>query len=157
MLCPYTQGRDGAIMGRNTYSMMNFLSLQALEQVSEPFAVLVGYAGIAAICIGCAKGIWLFLEKFSHRGVLLADVRMEVAQHLALGLEFLVAKDIVESLVQPTWDQLGKLSVIILLRALLTLFLGLEFRNGWGEGAREQEISRRECAALGTVAPKRKR
>jgi uncharacterized membrane protein len=108
--------------------MTSLLSLETLEVISESFAILIGFIGVFVICLGCAKGIWLFLKHFSFKTTLLADSRMELGHHIALGLEFLIGKDIIESLVQPTWDELGKLAVIILLRTVLTIFLRMELK-----------------------------
>src|SRR3989344_7900882 len=119
--------------------------MNVLIDISESLALLISFLGVMLICIGCLKGAYLFLRKFSHNGMLLTDIRMEVGQHLALGLEFLVGKDIIESVVQPTWDELGKLAVIILLRTLLTLFLGWEMKGGKEEAIEEQESMKREC------------
>jgi uncharacterized membrane protein len=44
-------------------------------------------------------------------------------------LEFLVGKDIVESIVHPTWDDLGKLGAIIILRTVVTIFLSRELKE----------------------------
>lgn len=118
---------------------MPLLSLGTLEFISETFAILIGFVGVFVICLGCAKGIFLFLKHFSFQKTLLADARMEVGHHLALGLEFLIGKDIIESLVQPTWDELGKLAIIILLRTILTFFLRMELK--W---VREEESCERK-------------
>lgn len=124
---------------------MSPFTLETLSALSEAVALVIGFLGIILICWGCFKGAYLFLRKFSHNGMLLADIRMEVGQYLALGLEFLVGKDIIESVVQPTWDELGKLAVIILLRTLLTFFLGWELKGVHFEAEEEREIQQREC------------
>lgn len=46
-----------------------------------------------------------------------------------MGLEFLVGKDIIESVVHPTWDDLGKLGAIIILRTVVTIFLSRELKE----------------------------
>ncbi|PIR49316.1 hypothetical protein COU79_05570 [Candidatus Peregrinibacteria bacterium CG10_big_fil_rev_8_21_14_0_10_54_7] len=56
-------------------------------------------------------------------------IRIELGKHLALGLEFLVGKDIVESIVHPTWNDLGKLGAIIALRTVVTVFLSRELKE----------------------------
>lgn len=122
---------------------MTPFALSTLGSVNQMVAALIGYAGVIVILFGSAKGAFLFLRRFRRNGTLLADIRMEVGQHLALGLEFLVGKDIVSSIVEPTWDDLGKLAVIILLRTLLTLFLGFELKGVKEEAAEEQEIQDR--------------
>ena len=123
---------------------MTFFTIETVSVVSERIALVIGFLGIILICWGCFKGTYLFLRKFSHNGMLLADIRMEVGQYLALGLEFLVGKDIIESVVEPSWDELGKLAVIIVLRTLLTFFLGWELKGVHFEAEEEQLIQRRE-------------
>lgn len=106
-----------------------FLNLETLAIVSERAAVLVGYCGIFIIVLGCLKGMLLLVRKLLQNERSLASIRMEVGQYLVLGLEFLVGKDIVESLIRPTWDDLGKLAFIILLRTALTFFLAKEMQE----------------------------
>lgn len=104
-------------------------SIEAISSLSEMIAVLIGYIGIAVILIGCVRGVCFFLRKLLWNTISLAQVRIELAKYLVLGLEFLVGKDIVESLIEPTWDDLGKLGVIILLRTMLTRFLASEIEE----------------------------
>jgi len=108
---------------------MTFFTLERLAISAQLMAVLIGYVGILVIAFGCLKGFARLLRAVLHTAPHLASIRRDVGQYLVLGLEFLVGKDIIESLVQPTWDQLGKLSVIILLRTVLTLFLSYEVRE----------------------------
>ncbi|MDO8649669.1 MAG: DUF1622 domain-containing protein [Candidatus Peregrinibacteria bacterium] len=103
--------------------------LEHLAAVSEGIAVLIGYIGILIILYGCAKGIALFGYRFLGGSAAVGEIRIELGQHLALGLEFLVGKDIIESLVQPTWDDLGKLAAIIAIRTVLTLFVARELKE----------------------------
>lgn len=90
---------------------------------------IIGSIGVTVIFVGCIRGLYLFVKKFLTNNTLLADIRIEVGHYLALGLEFLVAKDIIETIVRPTWDELGKLAAIIALRTLLTLFLAHEVKE----------------------------
>lgn len=108
---------------------MTFLTLESLAFSAERMAVLIGYIGILIIAFGCLRGLAHLGQRVFMNAHLLISVRREVAQYLVLGIEFLVGKDIIESLVQPTWDQLGKLSLIIFLRTVLTLFLSWEMRE----------------------------
>lgn len=122
-----------------------------LDTTSIVVGELIGYVGITIIVFGAAKGLYLFVEQFFKGENFLADIRIELGQHLALGLEFLVGKDIIESLVEPTWDDLGKLGVLIVLRTVLTIFLGREIKEVEREAReerREQERHRRKLKLL---------
>ncbi|HLD07684.1 MAG TPA: DUF1622 domain-containing protein [Candidatus Peribacterales bacterium] len=100
-----------------------------LFAITRFLGALIGSIGVTIIFVGCIRGLYLFLKKFLTDNTLLADIRIDIGHHLALGLEFLVAKDIIETIVRPTWDELGKLAAIIALRTLLTLFLAHEVKE----------------------------
>lgn len=62
------------------------------------------------------------------------SVRLTLGRWLALALEFLLAADILKTAVAPTWDEIGQLAAIILIRTALNFFLQREIdlanRNG---------------------------
>ena len=56
-------------------------------------------------------------------------IRLTLARYLALALEFQLGADILSTAVAPSWDQIGKLGAIAVIRTLLNYFLTLEMRN----------------------------
>jgi uncharacterized membrane protein len=100
-----------------------------LHDVSLLFGAIIGGIGAFVIFIGAIRGVYLFVRKFLCKDTLLADVRIEIGHYLALGLEFLVGKDIIETLAEQTWEHFGKLAVLIALRTVLTLFLAHEVKE----------------------------
>ncbi|MGI8884549.1 MAG: DUF1622 domain-containing protein [Pyrinomonadaceae bacterium] len=56
-------------------------------------------------------------------------VRLLLARHLALALEFQLAADIISTAIAPTWDQIGKLAAIAIIRTALNYFLSMEMEN----------------------------
>jgi len=63
-------------------------------------------------------------------------LRLELGRYLILALELLLAADIVATAVSPTWDAIGRLAAISLIRTFLNYFLErevreLETRKGW--------------------------
>lgn len=124
---------------------MNFMyptTATGFHAVSGFIGMFIGSIGVVVILVGSAKGLYGFLRRILCRDVLLADVRIELGHYLALGLEFLVAKDIIETVVQPTWSDLGKLAAIIALRTALTLFLAHEVKEVREELEEESTIRR---------------
>lgn len=106
------------------------LNVFDLSSTSLFLGELIGYVGIVIMLVGLTKSLWLFVARQLFRQEdILSAIRIELGQHLALGLEFLVGKDIIESLVNPTWDDLGKLAAIIVLRTILTIFLQRELKE----------------------------
>lgn len=56
-------------------------------------------------------------------------IRMKLGRWLALALEFQVAADILKTAVAPTWDDIGKVAAIIVLRTMLNFFLAREIAD----------------------------
>ena len=105
--------------------------------------------GAAVIAIGIVVALHGFL-----RGILRRDeqyftgVRLSFARYLALGLEFQLAADILSTAVAPTWDQLGKLATIAIIRTGLNFFLMHELRE-LHDGARHDGAKKEPPVARG--------
>jgi uncharacterized membrane protein len=56
-------------------------------------------------------------------------IRLTLARHLALALEFQLGADILSTAVAPSWDQIGKLGAIAVIRTALNYFLMREMRE----------------------------
>ncbi|HEX8141394.1 MAG TPA: DUF1622 domain-containing protein [Pyrinomonadaceae bacterium] len=75
-------------------------------------------------------------------------IRLTLARYLALALEFQLGADILSTAIAPSWDQIGKLGAIAVIRTLLNYFLTREMREEnqvkrrreKGESAAENEI-----------------
>ena len=65
-------------------------------------------------------------------------IRLVLARYLALALEFQLGADILSTAIAPSWDQIGKLGAIAVIRTALNYFLTLEMkeeRNSEGKKA----------------------
>jgi uncharacterized membrane protein len=95
---------------------------------------------VAAIVIGIA------LVKFLYRFVLHIlnpvdgytnqAIRIHFGSALTVALELLLAADILKTAIAPTWDDIGKLAAIAVLRTALNYFLERELRNSDQEKAK---------------------
>lgn len=56
-------------------------------------------------------------------------LRLTFSRSLILALEFQLAADIIGTTVAPTWEQLGKLGAIAVIRTFLNYFLGREVKE----------------------------
>lgn len=65
--------------------------------------------------------------------------RLILARYLALALEFELGADILGTAVSPSWDQIGKLGAVAVIRTGLNFFLSMEMKGeravATGEGA----------------------
>ena len=78
--------------------------------------VVVAIAALAAMLLG-------------RRGSEFMPVRLSLARYLILALELQLASDIVSTAVAPSWDQIGKLGAIAVIRTTLNFFLLRELRE----------------------------
>jgi uncharacterized membrane protein len=116
------------------------LIVAGLDEICVFVATLIGYVGVAIMTYGAFKSFVIFLRSLARQKDELSLLRVDLGKHLALGLEFLVGKDIIESIVRPTWDDLGKLGAIIAVRTVLQLFLARELRELEEELRRGREL-----------------
>lgn len=95
------------------------------EFIIEIIATLIGVFGAAVIVVGVFKAGKIYLEQ--KHDLFFKHSRLELSQHLILGLDFLVAKDVLDSLaVRSDTMVLINLAVLIGLRILLTHFVNKE-------------------------------
>ena len=79
-------------------------------------------------------GVVIVLYRLAHalvarRAVRYNEVRLTLARFLALALEFQLGADILSTAVAPTWEQIGKLGAIAVIRTALNYFLTREMRE----------------------------
>lgn len=86
------------------------------------------------IIVGAFLATWWFLIRLRSMPKLDAyrEFRSEVGRSIILGLEFLIAGEIIRTVtVTQTLESVGVLVVIVLIRSLLTLTLDLEIEGRW--------------------------
>ena len=88
--------------------------------------------------------IGVFLALYEFFRVLLSKneegytkIRLLLARYLALALEFQLGADILSTAISPSWDQIGKLGAIAVIRTALNYFLSREMEQ-------EREITENE-------------
>jgi uncharacterized membrane protein len=92
-------------------------------------------AGIAVIVIGAVAATVAFLlavGRGSEIHALYRSYRRALGRAILLGLEFLVAGDIIRTVaIEPTFRSVGILAVIVLIRTFLSVELELEIEGRW--------------------------
>jgi len=103
-------------------------------QILDYIADIIAYIGVAVVLWGVLKGLAAFLIaefaslKTGGKKALETEegVRLGIGFNLILGLEFLIAADIIRAIVEPTLEELGILGAIVAIRIALAFFLGRE-------------------------------
>lgn len=119
----------------------------SVSELVELTGQAVDVAGVALIVIGLVLTTLRFLGR-SRGGAAGAYQRYRegLGRTLLLGLEFLVAADVIRTVaVTPTFRSVGILAVIVAIRTFLswTLELELEGRWPWGRRAQASEAGER--------------
>ena len=71
-----------------------------------------------------------------------AVIRQHLGFYLLLGLEFLIAVDVIETLMHPDWKELGVLAGLVVLRTLMSFSLHWELKEIEEEQPNEQQVAR---------------
>lgn len=102
------------------------------------FVGIAGYlvegAGVFIILIGSLSATAWFLYHLSSSELasLYTKYRTALGRVILLGIEFLLAGDIIRTVViKPTMEQIGILVVIVLIRTFLSFTLELEIEGKW--------------------------
>jgi uncharacterized membrane protein len=90
-------------------------------------------AGVAAVVIGAvAAGVFAVVRAVRRQGPIYRPFRRFLGRSILLGLELLVAADIIRTVaVTPTLASVGVLAGIILIRTFLSFSLELEITGRW--------------------------
>ncbi len=92
-------------------------------------------AGVLVVVIGLlvATGVFVLAERSSRRRPLAYRLyRQQVGKAILLGLEFLVAADIIRTVaVAPTFRGVGVLAIVVAVRTFLSFTLDVELEGHW--------------------------
>ncbi len=100
---------------------------QALHLLAERLSQTLQFITMLLLAFGTAAALWN-LTRGLFTGRPASAVTLEVWQGLSrwllLGLEFMLAADLIDTAVSPNWDDIGKLGAIAAIRTVLGFFLG---------------------------------
>ncbi|MDQ6816343.1 MAG: DUF1622 domain-containing protein [Actinomycetota bacterium] len=103
----------------------------AVDVVSK----VIDGAGVLVIVVGLlvATGVFALAERSSDQRPLAYRLyRQEVGKSILLGLEFLVAADIIRTVaVAPTFRGVGVLAIVVAVRTFLSFALDVELDGRW--------------------------
>jgi len=90
-------------------------------------------AGVVVIVLGIAVATVAAIRRRARRtGQVYRSYRRDLGRSILLGLEFLIAADIIRTVaIEPTLENVGVLALIILVRTFLSIALELEITGRW--------------------------
>jgi len=108
-----------------------------MEHLESGLGLLIAFLkflleAIAVFCIllGILKtGQLVYRSKFNRNKTCFTEIRLEFGMWLVLALEFQLGADIVATSLSSTFDSLGKLGIVALIRTFLNYFLTKELES----------------------------
>jgi uncharacterized membrane protein len=106
----------------------------------DTFHNLINIVGFTLNIIGALITIWGILislfdflkkELLKRGDILKANeaIRIKLGSYLVLALEFFIAGDIIKTIITPTWEGLGILGAIVVIRTILSYFLTKDLKK----------------------------
>jgi len=104
-----------------------------MEEIAKQITINVSHAVeiLAAIIIGIAvvKTLLNYFSLLKSSKISKEEIRVQFGSSVAVSLELLLGADVLATAVAPSWDDIGKLAAIAVLRTALNYFLERELKN----------------------------
>lgn len=106
-----------------------------MEEIAKNTTLAVSHAVeiLAALIIGAAvlQVLWSYGCSFAKfdRAISKEAIRVQFGSSVAVALELMLGADVLATAVAPSWDELGKLAAIAVIRTALNYFLERELRH----------------------------
>lgn len=103
-----------------------------VRTVAHHIATGIEFIAVLIIAYSCLRAfISYVINVFRNNGGIIPknEIRLAFGKSLILSLEFLLAADILQTAVAPTWDEIGKLAAIAAIRTVLNYFLEKELKG----------------------------
>ena len=97
-------------------------------------------AGLVTLGV-CVAIVHLIRTLAAPQSAEFTTTRLILARYLALALEFELGADILGTAISPSWDQIGKLGVVAVIRTGLNFFLSMEMKG-------EKTVAKRDEALV---------
>lgn len=106
-----------------------------LDTMSEIVSVVTGIVGALIILWGFLFCVINFCKiQFKKKGVKnfissVKEIRFVFGTYLIIGLEFMIAGNLIQTIFNPNQEQLINLGIIVVIRSIITYFLDKEFKS----------------------------
>jgi uncharacterized membrane protein len=120
----------GSVVSQAAESDVRSLIIELVRWLQEGTELL----SVALIGVGVLLTTWNFIRLLltgrrktqRERQLAYQSARLILSRFLAMALEFQLAADLLGTTVAPSWDQLGRLGAIAVIRTFLNFFLARE-------------------------------
>ena len=120
----------------------------------EYAGLTIDAAGVLAILIGLGVAVFRFLRDLRTGHDAYRRLRQDLGRGILVGLEFLVAADIIRTVaVMPTLEGVAVLGLIVLIRTFLSVALQVELEGRWPWQRPNQESAQHSADVPASYSP----
>ena len=116
-------------MLRHPTADMEFLVSRVLSLLATIVDASTGAAIGVGVLAALVRTAGLIVRRATSLDSAMSEIRITLGRWLALALELALAADILRTVMIPTWDEIGKLGAIVVLRTVLNYFLEREIEQ----------------------------
>ncbi len=108
---------------------------QVLVEFVELAAPWIEMIGIGVVLWGAVEGLIRLVLRIKSalarepQTAPISHIRSAIGEKTALGLDFFLAGDIIQTIVIPTWESLAMLGGIVVIRTVIAFFLNKDLRE----------------------------
>jgi len=117
--------------------------MQAFQQIEHIFSIGIQYCVLIIELIGVAVLMWTVVKSVVNLFKKKELLRLELAEGIALALEFKMGGELLRTLIVREWNELLILGAIILLRAALTFLIQWEIKIEKKNGLLNDKIDKK--------------
>lgn len=102
-----------------------------IKEAAHLVALLAEAVAILIILVGIIKAIAFYFKSplpYEFRADTVTALRSRLGSSLSLSLEFLIGADILRTAISPSWNDIGMLGAIVVIRTVLNYFLTEELK-----------------------------
>lgn len=111
--------------------MGKFMNL-VISDLFNTCQIILAVMAALIITVDAITSFILFIKAYivsENYNSILKELRLRLGYSIILGLEFIVASDIIESLIRPSYYELGRLALLVVIRTFLSYFLNKELQE----------------------------
>ena len=98
-------------------------------EICELLILVMNIVAVLVLICGVVKATVKFIKnEVSHadKASVFRTIKNDLGAYVLFSLEVLIAADIVESIIKPTFEDIGKLAALVVIRTVISYFLGKE-------------------------------
>lgn len=106
-------------------------ALPSFDSILTIVSTVIAGVGVVVIALGALVSLLGYLRSFfqTRGGQGINLMRTEIGRSIMLGLEFIVAADVIKTIVTPDYYSLGILAGLTAIRVVLSYFLNQEIQT----------------------------